>query len=274
MTNLNKPLRELVKNWIAGDKLADAIYAAKELNEKGMQVMINVLGEHFKKESQVNSVVNEYLHLVRQISGKKLNASITVKETEIGLDIGKNYFMKNLERIVRLAEKYGIFVWLDMERYHYHDATIDAFLMLRENYHNIGIALQANLKRSEMDLMQIISRGGRVRLVKGVYQEGVRISLPPRLVRNNYKKLMLLLFKHSSSFAIATHDEELIRQAIRLNKKYRRDVEFQVLLGMDMPRVLKGQRVAVYLPYGKNWLPYVERRFAEIEATILPHLKF
>ncbi|MBI4009740.1 MAG: proline dehydrogenase family protein [Candidatus Aenigmarchaeota archaeon] len=277
MTDVNEILKELVKTWVAGEKLSEAIRVTRQLNRKGLSVMINVLGEHFKEKSPVEGVVEEYIRVAGEIKKNKLDASITVKGTELGLDIGKGYFMLNLEQIVTATNKENIFVWLDMESHDYIKDTIEVFLKLLQKYRNIGIVIQANLKRSEGDLINIASKNGRIRLVKGVYHEDAGIAFQTlKDIRDNYKKLMICLFKNSKSFALATHDEELIRIAVEMNKKFKRDVEFQFLFGMDDAAgglIKKGYKVSIYLPYGKNWLHYVERRFAEMSATMLPHLK-
>ena len=277
MTDLNEILKGLAKNWIAGERLSEAVRAAKRLNKKGASVMINVLGEHFKEKSPVEDTVDEYIRVIDEIKKNKLNASITLKGTELGLDIGKGYFMVNFEKVVSTANEENIFVWLDMEAYDYVEDTLEVFFKLLRNYNNVGISLQANLRRSEDDLIEIASYNGRIRLVKGVYHEDRRVAFPvPRDIRDNFKRLMVLLFKNSKSFALATHDEELIRIAIEMNRKFKRDVEFQFLFGMhDAANELikRGYKVSIYLPYGKNWLPYVERRFAEMSATMLPQLK-
>lgn len=277
MTELNELLKELVKNWVAGERLSEAIRVVRRLNKKGLSAMINVLGEHLEKKASVEDMVDEYLRVVDEIKKNKLDASITLKETELGLDIGKGYFAMNLERIVSYANKENIFVWLDMEGHDYIDAALEVFMKLLKVYSNIGIALQASLKRSGNDLIDVVSKNGKVRLVKGAYHEDGRVAFQTaKDIIDNYKKLMVLLFRNSKSFALATHDEEVTRIALKMNKSFKKDLEFQLLFGMtDKSDVLisKGSKVSVYLPYGKNWLPYVERRFSEIGATILPNLK-
>ena len=277
MTELKEILKEVVKHWIAGEKLSEAVRVTRQLNKKGISVMINVLGEHLKEKSSIEDVVGGYMHVIDEIKKNELDASLTVKETGLGLDIGKGYFLMNLEQVVNAADKEGIFVWLDMESYDYLDDTIEAFVKLLKNYKNLGISIQANLKRSENDLIDVVSKNGKVRLVKGIYHEDRKVAFQyPRDVKNNFKKLMVILFRNASSFALATHDEEMIRIALEMNRKFKKDVEFQFLFGMhDVANELtkKGYKISVYLPYGKNWLPYVERRFNEMSATMLSQLK-
>ena len=194
MTELNELLKEFVKNWVAGERLSEAIRVVRRLNKKGLSAMINVLGEHLEKKASVEDMVDEYLRAVDEIKKNNLDASITLKETELGLDIGKGYFAMNLERIVSYASKQNIFVWVDMESHDYIDVTLEVFMKLLKVYSNIGIALQASLKRSENDLTDVASKNGKVRLVKGAYHEDGRVAFQTaKDIIDNYKKLMVLL---------------------------------------------------------------------------------
>jgi proline dehydrogenase len=161
-----------------------------------------------------------------------------------------------------------------MENSPYTEDTIDIYLDIFNKFGNTGIAIQANLKRSENDIKRIAAEGGIIRLVKGAYSEKKDIAFSSRSeVTKNFSKLMGYLFYKSASFAVATHDEQLINEAIEVNKVHKKRLEFQMLMGVreELKRQLvsKGFNVVDYIPYGKKWLPYTTRRLSERKRNIL-----
>jgi proline dehydrogenase len=179
-----------------------------------------------------------------------------------------------VEAIVDRAASNNIFVWIDMESSTYTQDTIDIYLTIFKKHKNAGIAIQSNLIRSESDIRRIASFSGIIRLVKGAYDEKSDVAYSSRSdVTINFSKIMGFLFYRSLFFAIATHDERLVYEAIEANKTHQKKIEFQMLLGvreeLKNELVNKGFTVVDYIPYGKKWLPYSLRRIRERKQNIL-----
>jgi proline dehydrogenase len=214
------------------------------------------------------------MRIVEAIEDSDINSSLSIKLTQLGLDIGKDLCSSNVEKIVCSAVSRNIFVWIDMENSPYTEDTIDIYLEMIKKYNNVGIAIQSNLKRSQEDVKRIAAEGGVIRLVKGAYREKSDIAYTSRReVTINFSKLMGYLFYKSNSFAIATHDERLINEALEANKAHKKRLEFQMLMGvreeLKNQLVKKGQNVVDYIPYGKAWFPYTTRRVMERKRNIL-----
>jgi proline dehydrogenase len=255
----------LARQWIAGETLDDAITIVKKANTKGLGAIINFLGEHVEYKEEAEKSKAENLRILGAIKDSNLNASLSIKLTQLGLGIDKNLCLSHGETIVNSAASNNIFIWIDMENSPYTEDTIDIYLTVFKKYKNTGIAIQSNLKRSESDIRRITSLGGIIRLVKGAYKENSEIAYLSRAdITINFSKLMGLLFYKSPFFAIATHDERLINEAIEVNKAHKKKVEFQMLLGvreeLKDKLVNKGLKVVDYIPYGKKWFPYSVRR--------------
>lgn len=267
----------LVSNWLAGEDRVSGVRAAAEANRRGVGGIINYLGEHTGL-SDVELIVEEYLALLTLMAKKKVDSSVSVKPTQIGLDAGATVFQRNLEMIVEEAERLGIFVWVDMESYKYLDDTLDVYHGVIDRFGNVGVAIQAYLHRSEGDIRRLLSSGGRIRICKGAYRESAEVALRKSAdIVKNFSRLLRILFEEGDNFAVATHDEMLIGEALSLSSRYRRDFEFQMLKGVkdNLKNMLiqKGYRISEYIPYGENWLPYVLRRFRERKSSILLILK-
>jgi proline dehydrogenase len=192
----------------------------------------------------------------------------------VGLSISEKQCIENLDTIIEIALQSQSFVWIDMESSEYTDNTIKIYQNLFEKYERLGVAIQANLKRSQNDLELLLKKGSKIRLVKGAYHESVKNAYKTKHeVDKNYEKLMNTLFEQGNEFAIATHDSKLIEKAIDLSKKYERKFEFQMLKGIrdELKPILtkKGFLVSEYIPYGTNWLPYSIRRLRERKRNIL-----
>lgn len=263
-----------VRKWVAGEGFDDAVKRAKKSNSIGMKALIDVLGEHYKRQSQVYSAENDYFYLIRLIKMNSLNADISVKPTNIGLSIGKAECYENLLQIAQEASRAGIFAWIDMESSDYTRDTIDIYIKAFRKFKNIGITIQSNLKRSEPDLKEILSWSGKVRLVKGAYRENSNVAYQGHgEIRNNFSRLMKILFEKGSNFAIATHDKKLIEEAAVLQKRYKKPMEFQFLMGvrdnLKKEMVSRGFAVGEYIPFGKHWFPYFYRRLKERKRNIL-----
>ncbi len=251
--------------WIAGPEIEDAIKVSRSLNRIGISTLVNYLGEEFKDKKQVEDAVRTYQKLIEEIKKNSVDSSISVKMTQLGLRIGKAYAIKNYLKLAKLAKP--LFVWLDMESSDTVDATIEAYEKALE-LGNVGICLQAYLKRSYKDMKRLIKKRAVIRLVKGAYREKLGVALQSKkAIDSNFELLMNYLFKHSERFMIATHDKNIVEKALQLNKSYQRQVTYAFLNGIrgSYARMLaeKGERVAVYVPFGKLWVDYAIRRIRE-----------
>jgi proline dehydrogenase len=267
-------LIRFARQWIAGETLDDAISRTRKANNSGIGGIINFLGEHVRNEALAYENIEENQRILKAIEDSKLNASLSIKLTQLGLEIEKHFCLSNVEQIVSSAASKNIFVWIDMENSPYTEDTIYIYLEIFKKYKNVGVAIQSNLKRSENDVKRIAASGGIIRLVKGAYSEKSDIAYTSRKdITINYSKLMGYLFYKSPFFAIATHDDLLINDALIANEAHRRRLEFQMLLGvreeLKKGLVKKDLTVVDYIPYGKNWFPYSSRRIRERKRNIL-----
>lgn len=271
---MEKFLFRIAKQWIAGDSMQQALESARLANKKGMDAIINRLGEHITTKNQVEKTVKEYLTLVSNLRKSKVEGGVSIKPTQLGLSRNKKECLQNYETIIVRAALSQSFVWIDMESSEHTDDTIGLYLDLFDKYERLGIAIQANLKRSRGDMMRLLEKGAKIRLVKGAYREKKDIAFQSRKeVDQNYRTLMEMLFVKGNEFGIATHDSVLIENAIKLSKAYEKKFEFQMLKGIRdelKPDLLKkGFSVSEYIPYGTNWLPYSIRRLKERKRNIL-----
>jgi len=283
-----KPLLPFAGRYIAGTEIKDAIEAAQKLNSVGIMAAIDNLGENVRTEAEAAQSVAEYLKLIDAIKKNGVDASVSLKLTHLGLDVGgyppvsDDVAYKNVEIIVKKALAAGVSggypsaVRLDMEGSAYTQRTLDVFFKLRSKYENVGVAIQSYLRRSAEDVAAIIAVKGSVRLVKGAYKEPPQAAFPDKKdVDANFLKLMQTLLLNGTMPAIATHDEKLINEAISFveaNKIPKDAFEFEMLLGIKrtLQRDLanRGFRVRVYVPYGKNWGAYTLRRLRERKENI------
>ena len=271
---MEKILFKVAKQWIAGNTIDDALTSAKNAYKLRRHTIINKLGEYHTSKKQISETVKEYQKIVRSFRKWKIRGAISVKPTQIGLSISQKECYRNLEQIIHDARNAHVFVWIDMESSDHTDETIEIYNVFFSKYERTGIALQANLKRTENDLKDLLQIGAKVRLVKGAYRENAHISFKSKEdVDKNYIKLMRILFQKSNEFAIASHDGKIIRKAQSLSKKYPRKFEFQMLKGIreDLKSKLIKKKFVVsdYIPYGINWLPYSIRRIKERKRNIL-----
>jgi proline dehydrogenase len=271
---MEKVLFKIAKRWIAGNTIYDALESAKNAYDEGRHAIVNKLGEYQTSKKQIKITVTEYQKIVNSYRKWKVRGAISIKPTQIGLSISQKECFRNLEKIIEHASNSHVFVWLDMESADHTDETIHLYEVFFTRYERLGLALQANLKRTETDLINLISLGAKIRLVKGAYSEKARISYKSKKdVDKNYLKLMRFLFKNGNEFGIATHDPKMIEKAIKLSKKYSKKFEFQMLKGIGdeikSKLIKKKFVVSDYIPYGINWLPYSFRRIKERKRNIL-----
>lgn len=275
MTRITERLfYRIAKRWIAGYTLQDAVKAAHDANERKMHALLNRLGEHTPDRNLISQYVEEYLRLLEAIESEKLQATISIKPSQIGLTADVALYRDNLLKILALAEKEGRFVWIDMENSPYTESTVEIYRELLGTNNELGLCLQANMKRSENDLRDLLPRGGKIRLVKGAYPENGDVAFKRRSELNaNYLRLMHMLFEQSGFFAIGTHDEKMINEAEKLSHNHNANFEFQLLKGIrdDLKSRLltDGFKVSEYIPYGPEWYNYSKRRMRERKRNIL-----
>lgn len=271
---MEKILFGFAKQWIAGDSIDDALKSSKLSYKNGRHAIVNKLGEYHKSKTQINKTVKEYQKIVSSFRKWKVRGAISVKPTQIGLSISKKECIRNFQILIKKAASSHIFLWIDMESSDHTDETIEIYYHLFARYERLGIAIQANLKRTKNDLIDLLEHGAKIRLVKGAYKENSRIAFQSKeKVDGNYVRLMKILFKNGNEFGIATHDSKMIDLAISLSKKYKRKFEFQMLKGIrdELKPILIKKHFVVsdYIPYGTNWLPYSIRRVKERKRNIL-----
>jgi len=265
----------VAKNWIAGQSISEAIKYSKLANARGFSVILNYLGEEVDTAKEVQEALTEYEHLLDLLQPNRIVGCISAKLTQLGLRMDKDYCTKNLVEMVSHASRLGRFVWIDMESSKFADDTIRIYEKAFSRSKNIGICIQSYLRRSEHDIEKLLRIDGKIRLVKGAYNEPTTIAYKSRKeIDKNYAKLMVRLFKDSKSlFSVATHDDRLVYEAVRLSKEHAKNFEFAFLKGirdnLKLRLLNKGYRVTEYVPYGQNWLPYSVRRLREKPSNFL-----
>lgn len=281
MELLKKALMPIARRFVAGGSKRDAIERVQQLNEHGISGMINLLGEHLDDKSEVESTVNEYDDILTELSTKELDGCISVKPTQLGLEIDQDYCLDNLKFLAKRARHLDRFMWIDMESSKHTKETLDLYQELLEDYDNVGICIQGYLRRSDEDIERMTREDGIVRLVKGAYKEPKSIAFTSKdEVNAHYRKLLKKLFEDAEYFAVATHNKKLVNFARQLQEQHDRDrdsFEFQFLKGVqnDLKSELvdEGFTVSEYIPYGEEWLSYYWRRVIERKANLLFALK-
>jgi proline dehydrogenase len=269
---MERLLFKVARKWVAGYNIDEAIAAAKDANARGMGAILNFLGEETTKHEDVETNVQEYLSLIGRINSEKVIGCVSVKPTQVGLAIDYETCLLNYKRLSAKAAEFGQSMWIDMESVKFTEDTIAIYLDLFRRYKMIGVAMQSYLRRTASDVLHIIENGGKVRLVKGAYQESEEHAFSTREeVDANYSKLIKMLHETGNFFAIATHDSKLVDEATSLSDKSK--VEFQLLMGIrdELKRdlVARGYAVSEYIPYGSQWLPYSVRRLRERKRNFL-----
>ena len=254
---MEKFLFKIARKWIAGDTIDEALSSARISYKMGRHAIINKLGEYYTTKKQVQDSINDYQKIANSFRKWKIRGAISIKPTQIGLSISQKQCYKSLEEIIQRMNDAHVFIWIDMESSEHTDETIELYSSFFSKYERLGIALQANLKRTEQDLIQLIGIGAKIRLVKGAYREKSSISFRTRDdVDKNYIRLMTVLFKKGNEFAIASHDSNIIKKARALSKKHPRKFEFEFLKGIrddiKTELVKDGFVVSDYIPYGTN----------------------
>jgi proline dehydrogenase len=272
----NAASRRMAQRFVAGKSLEEAVAAARVLNRAGRMVSLDYLGESVASEAEARRAAETYRSIFDRIAAEKLDANVSLKLTQLGLDLNASLCEELLESVVALAERYGNFVRIDMEGSAYTQRTIDLCKRMRAKSSAVGTVLQSYLYRSEQDANDLIRIGCRIRLCKGAYQEPPEVAFPKKAdVDANYIKLMKLLLPSGIYHGIATHDPRMIaatEEFVASNGIARDQFEFQMLYGIrtDLQDKLnhEGYRLRVYVPFGQDWFPYFMRRLAERPANL------
>lgn len=271
-----KSFNNVTRRFVAGEELPDAVEAIRQLNRNNISASFDHLGESITSEAATRNEVDEYVRVLDSIEENKLNSNVSVKLTQLGLDIGLDVCYANTRRIVEAALRYSNFVRIDMEDSSKTDGTLEVFRRLRSEFDNVGIVVQAYLYRTEKDIEDLLKIGARIRLCKGAYKEPPAIAFARKAdVDANFVKLTGILLSSGIYHGIATHDENMViaaREFADVQGISRDKFEFQMLYGIrrDLQEQLvqQGYRMRVYVPYGRYWYPYFMRRLAERPANV------
>ncbi len=264
-------VRFFSRRYIAGETLQSAVNVVKDLNSKGILATIDVLGEEITNKEEALAAKNKAMEVFDAIVENNLDANLSIKPTQMGLKIDEDFAYEQILDLVKRAKEINNFVRIDMEDSSCTDATIRIYKRIFEDYSNVGIVLQAYLKRTYNDAVLLNKLGTNYRLCKGIYNEPASIAYKDKqAIRDNYVKVLELMLKNGNYVGIATHDEYLIKEAYRLIKELNvpnDKFEFQMLLGVreDLRDKINadGYKIRIYVPFGRDWYPYSIRRLKE-----------
>jgi len=265
------------RRFIAGETISEAIEAARRVEARGLTHTLDLLGESVTTLEKADAAARAYLKVVDAIVQSGIGRNLSLKLTQLGLDVDKASAIDNLRKILERAEPAAFFVRVDMESSHYTDVTLEVFETLwQQGHRQIGIVLQSALHRSDQDLRRINALGARVRLVKGAYNEPKSVAYQKKVdVDAAYARMVRTLLTEGVYPAIATHDPKMIE----LTRTYANEhgvapdrFEFQMLYGvrrdLQARLVRDGYRLRVYIPFGREWFPYFMRRLGERPANV------
>lgn len=271
--------RRVARRWVAGETIQDALNVTKQLNDEGLHVSLDYLGESVNKAEDTVEVVEMYLALINAIGVQKLKSSISLKLTHLGLDISEELCVNNMRRLLQAARESSVQVTIDMESSAYTEKTIALYRMLRDEYEfdNVGTVIQAYLYRSSEDMRALAAERSHIRLCKGAYLEPATVAFPDKAdVDEQYREIVDEYIQHPESYlCIATHDEKMIiaaKNSIQMHVVPTNRFEFQMLYGIRPQRqhalAAEGFTMRVYVPFGAAWYPYFMRRLAERPANL------
>lgn len=272
--------RRMALRFVAGERLEEAVAVVQALNAQGIAASLDHLGENVHDAAATEKATTDYIAALDAIAVNKLHSGISVKLTQLGLDISEELTLQNICKVLDRARELGnIYVRIDMEGSDYTERTIKMVQCLREQYgyENVGTVIQSYLYRSEADVEALNAKRIHVRLCKGAYKEGPRVAFPVKAESDaNYVHLSHMLLSNGEYPSIATHDPKMISAAldyIGANQIDRSRFEFQMLYGIrrdEQERLSReGYNMRVYVPYGVDWYPYFMRRLAERPANVL-----
>ncbi len=274
----NRLARGIASRFVAGETVEDAVRAGRALNAEGTTVSLDLLGESVRSADETRTARDQVIDAIEALVDGGIDGNVSIKPTQLGLDIAFDLCLENMRAVLRRAEEPGVFIRMDMEGSDYTEPTLRLFLdHLQPEFGDLtGVVIQSYLHRSAADIERLVGAGARVRLCKGAYAEPETIAYQTRQeVRRSFIGLMERLLKDGNYPAIATHDPALIEHAERFVERHGIAVdrfEFQMLYGVrrDLQQRLRarGYRVRVYVPFGDAWYPYLMRRLAERPANV------
>jgi proline dehydrogenase len=275
------PVRKMSRRFTAGETLEEAIAAVEELNRQDLLATLDYLGENVTSETEARDATTSVLDLLEAIEASGVQSGVSIKLTQLGLDLSPALAAENLQRILVQAAGAQRLVRIDMESSEYVQRTLDLFEGLWPHHKNVGVVIQSHLRRSADDVTRLVRQGASVRLVKGAYDEPPEVAFEEKSETDaSFVQLVEQLFSDEAQAngvfpAIATHDTRLIEQtkAIARHRGLGQDrFEFQMLYGirtkLQRQLIAEGYRVRVYVPYGRQWFPYLMRRLAERPANV------
>ena len=281
--------RRMARRFVAGETTDEAIATVRSLNARGINATLDHLGESVTTQAEATRAADDYVRVLELIEARQVRSNVSLKLTQMGLDLSQDFCYQNVRRIVETARRLGNFVRIDMEGTPHTDATIAVFRKLHAEFDNVGLVLQAYLYRTEADLLALLEERARLRLCKGAYQEPPDKAFPRKADTDaNFLRLAGLMLENAHRLppldpsgrfpplpAIATHDEKMVAGTLAHAERLglaQGCCEFQMLhgIGRELQERLStgGYPVRVYVPYGTQWYPYLMRRLAENPANV------
>jgi proline dehydrogenase len=267
-----KPMiRHFASPYLAGETIDEMAKTVAAINSEGFMSAVSILGEFVTRREESTTAVEEYKQVLATINEQKLDSNIHIKVTHMGLKLDKEFCYENVRELLTRARELGNFIRLDMEDSPTVDDTLDLYERLRKDFDNVGVVIQSMLRRSQADARRLAEMKANVRVVKGIYIEPRKLAYTDReIIRKNYVWLVDELLSAGCYVAIATHDEQMVWEGMRIADRLDLETsqyEFQMLLGVDAPlrRIIRdaGHRLRVAIPFGRKWYPYSMRRLRE-----------
>lgn len=276
--------RRVVGRFIPGETLEEALSATERLNGEGFRATLNPLGENVTDRAEAGAAAADYVEILDRIAERDLDASISVKLTMLGLDLGQGVARENLGRVLEAARRHDRMVRIDMESSGYVDPTLEIWRQLRRDWPKLGVVIQSYLRRSAADVERLLLEGASIRLVKGAYMEPPEIAFEDKAdVDDSFRSLLDRLAADDAretgvDVAVASHDRAMLEHGRKLiDREGLDDWEFQMLYGIGREHqrrlVDAGYPVRVYVSYGPAWYPWFMRRLAERPANLLFFLR-
>jgi proline dehydrogenase len=265
----------IVDRFVAGESIGSAISHTKDVNRQGINVILNLLGEHYTERESAAVDTETYVDLLGRISSEDVDACISVKPSQVGLEIGSGLFESNMGDIMAEADRNDVFVWIDMEDHETTDTTLRVYEKLAKAHGGgVGVCLQANLKRTLGDIEALAGVPGKIRLVKGAYNEPASVAYQDKeTVDEAYRACLERAFEtRDQGVAVASHDEQMLGYTEELSRVHDTRFEIQMLMGVksDELRELSDQyTVWQYAPFGEKWPSYFYRRVRERKENLL-----
>ncbi len=275
-----KFVQKALKRFMPGEKLSDAIEAAKAFLQKGIPTVFTHLGENITQMKEAEEVRNHYVDVLEKIHTEQIKTEVSLKLTQIGLDLSFDESLNYFNCIAEKASTFGNFVWIDMEGSSYTNITLDFYRKAKSIFENTGVCIQSYLRRTEKDLESILDLKPNIRLVKGAYNEPKEIAFENKIdVDKNYLKLSEILLtqikENGIRAAFGTHDLKLISEIEKLSSRMgvpRDQIEFHMLYGIKPGEQLRlakeGYKIKILISYGSAWFPWYMRRLAERPANV------